>query len=188
MTDGNQCFEIPYAPKLNPKVEMTLERFDVNNNGNYTSYFSAEDDIGHIGFSLNTGNTIYQNNVWFCWVDYIYGYNASYNKFDYTIQDNTKTTLSLSPNTFIVGDKSFTLKHKRTNPNTNNLWILSDYGNPNSCFNRFKLKIYNIKIYENDNLLFNLNPCFFKVYGFYDTVNNKFYRSQGLKDFIYEIS
>lgn len=91
--------------------------------------------------------------------------------------------LDINEKSIVVNGSKYTAAHTRSIISTNPLQIFAD-GN-----NKFKFgcKCYLLKIFDNDNLVLDLIPCYRKSDhepGMYDTISGQFYTNSGTGEFI----
>lgn len=195
-TNGNQHIELDYKAKRNTKVELDIEFIE---NGNsmlnynekgtgFSNILGVNKDEGY-RFNANFGANSEGYNIIYYWLDkpYVTGDKSYNNKYD-DIYKRSLMTLESGSVTF--QDITHTIQAK-TQDNSVSMVLLGNY-NPNFdkiiSFERHDAKIYEFKIYEKDVLIKHMVPCYRKsdnVYGLYDLLEERFYKSDGNSEFVY---
>lgn len=195
-TNGNQHIELDYKAKRDTKVELDIEFIENGNanlnyngkGGGVNGIIGGNIDDGH-RFHLNFGANYDQSNVIYFWVDAPYATGGtSYPLIFDDIYKRGVITVKSGSATFL--DKTRSIQ-KKTNDNSVYMVLLGSYNanmNKVISFERHDAKIYEFKIYEKDVLIKHMVPCYRKsdnVYGLYDLLEEKFYKSDGDSEFVY---
>ena len=101
--------------------------------------------------------------------------------------DGKKHTVVLSNEVYTIDDVNQSLPNRGTFSNFYDIYLLT-WNNANVADTRkFKGKVYNFKIYDNNVLIRDMIPVLDKnnVACMYDKVNSKFYYNSGTGDFLY---
>ena len=169
VTDGTQYINLGYKVKANTQIVITMDKPDEDKMGNGW-LFQATNNFGfnikaNGAYVLDIGGTRYQTGT-INWAE------------------GTKK------NTFVIGNGVFTVNGEiladglnvTKTPTTNttaDLWLLSASNTDNKVY--MQTAIYEVKIYEGDELVMHLVPAQSKAdtskIGFYDIVNYRFYYS-----------
>lgn len=191
MSNGNQYIIFDYAVKTNTELRLDFEF--VENQNTYTdsanNSFIGRDNISSINtFTSNFGSKVSQNKQIYFWLDTTYASGATtyVQKYDSVLNRSIMSLKSGSVN--FKGIQTTTAV--KSNNNSSNLvlfgTLVSD-GITMAPFNRYDIKLYGFKIYEDEVLIKDMVPCYHKdngIVGLYDIVNNKFYSSNTNVSFI----
>lgn len=184
MTNGHQFILTDWIPLIDTKIEMYFHAKDVVLEENLiNSIFSSKGE--GVEFSINNGGGSGQWNKLFLWNNKSYSNNGNIQNVDYEGYINSKTPLlfSMSKDSAEYYDE-WILYHKsqlilRTQPCTTPLSLFTN------GYNRAKLYIYGIRCWNNGILERDFIPAKMNgIYGLYDKVNKKFWRSNSGVDFL----
>lgn len=188
ITNGQQFILTDWIPLIDTKFEMYFHAKDIVLKDNLeNSIFYSKGENNTI-FAINNGGGAYQNNLLFLW--------NNNNVVDMTRAiDFRGYLLSATPQLFCMSKDSVeyyylpvhatsgSMKKEslslRTQPCTTPLTLFTN------CYNRAKLYIYGIKCWNNGILERDFVPAKkHGIYGLYDKVNKKFWRSSTGVDFL----
>lgn len=186
---GTQYIDTGYIPKTNTELHLTLSFSGTFSPGTLNTYifFSAasqQDDF----FGLTFGGSYYQNNTLFAWFDksyYVTGISEQLNITD-EIRTNKKTIV-VKNGSIAYGGRTRTITSKSGNQSTSMiLFGFSNYGNTPVPISAYNMKVYRLRLYENDVLVREYVPCYRvsdNTIGLYELVNNVFYTNNGTGTF-----
>ena len=195
-TNGNQFLNLGY--KANPNTDLRLD-IELIENAN-TNQDSEEGRVNIIGraseidqyqFTANLGGGAEESNSMYYWYD---KRNADGGTVigDSYYPITGRTMFIMKPEYISFHDQVIDAESiPPIHGSNDNMVLLGSFSrdhNPNQIlpFDRYDTKIYSFKIYENGNLIIDLEPATSNgEVGFYDTVNNQFLTSNGSSDFIY---
>lgn len=174
---GTQCIDTEYVPKTNTKIECELSFDGDFNNKVNTSIFgtSNKENI----FTINFGGEPNQKNELFSWTDKLYENGATAYCIDITDKIRTnRNLLTLESGKVSYGGITKTIATKTENQ-TETL-ILFGKRNVKGIFpiQAYNMRVYSFKIYEDDNLIKYMLPCYRRdsgKIGMYDLIAGKFY-------------
>ena len=188
MTNGHQFILTDWIPLIDTKVEMYFHIKDVlykNGLNNVILYSEGENNIV---FRINNGDQANEHNELYLWNDKAWGAGGIINSIHIYDYINTQTPLLLYMSKDSIGyykDNVFTKMplELRTQPCTTPLEL---FAIPTTkCYNRAKLYIYGIKCWNNGILERDFVPAKNDgIYGLYEKVNKKFWRSSSGVDFL----
>ena len=128
------------------------------------------------------------SNTLFVWVDKQYELGGSIEAF--WISDDIKTnknTIILENGRIDYGTEGINLTSKSKNQTSSMiLFGILNYGNSVSPFGAYNMKVYRLKLYENNTLVREYVPCYRvsdNEIGLYELVNNVFYPNNGTGSF-----
>jgi len=176
---GTQYLDTGYIPKINTKMELSLS-FDgefkgINTYGGGEVIFKAKGSNMH---QINFGGSQDQWNKLFIWINP----NVKVGSTEtIAINENilrNKNILSLQTSSISYGTVSRELSPK-VSDSTESMILFGSANVPFTCYN---MLVYDLKFYENNNLVRHYVPCYRKsdsVRGMYDIVNGGFYTNAG---------
>lgn len=193
-SNGNQYIDLGYKAKTNTEVRLDIEFIE-----NENSYMKSDsiyntivggDNFESNKFNVNFGSTVKEFNRLYYWVDvpYVSG-GPTYSQTYENVLKRSVMTVKSGSATFQGISHNIEIK---TTDNISNMILLGSRSSAKQVvvpFNRYDSKIYEFKIYEGNNLVMDLVPCYKNnslVYGLYDLVGEEFYTSTSGVDFIYE--
>lgn len=183
MTNGQQFILTDWIPLTDTKIEMYFHAKDVVLKNNLkNSIFSSYD--GKAVFSINNGSGASQSGILFLWnnVGYNNGDPIKNIPFQYYVYSKTPQLLCMSKDSVEYYSGSITEKMPlvlRTKPCTTPLSLFT------KGYNRAKLYIYGIRCWNNGILERDFVPAKRNgIYGLFDKVNKKFWRSSSGVDFL----
>lgn len=189
MTNGKQFILTDWIPLIDTKIEMYFHVKDVLNEGGLNNtIFSSIGENNTIAFLINNGGMAKEYNVLYFWNDKSFSAGGPINRK--SIQDyiDTQTPLLLYMSKDSIGyyiDNVFKKEplSLRTKPCNTPLKLFTE--NATECYNRAKLYIYGIQCWNNGILERDFVPAKKNgIYGLYDKVNKKFWRSSSGVDFL----
>ena len=189
MTNGKQFILTDWVQLTDTKIEMYFHAKDV------VSEYNLKNTIVRSGgeraiFTINNGSEDNQYNELYLWNNKDYGYGGNIQKvaYDGYIKSTTPQLFCMSkdsveyyrfPKWVTSGFMEKSSLDLRTQPCTTPL-LLFEKG-----YNRAKLYIYYIRCWNNGILERDFVPAKMKgIYGLYDKVNKKFWRSSSGVDFL----
>ena len=189
MTNGHQFILTDWVPLIDTKIEMYFHAKDVVSEENLrNSLFSSKGERAE--FSINNGDGPNQGNELYLWnnINYDYGGNIQKVKYEGYIKSTTPQLFCMSKDSVeyyrfpewthsgFMEKRSLDL---RTQPCTTPLKLFG------KGYNRAKLYIYYIRCWNNGLLERDFVPAKrYGIYGLYDKVNKKFWRSSSGVDFL----
>lgn len=183
MTNGQQFILTDWIPLTDTKIEMYFHAKDVVRKDNLkNSIFSSYD--GKATFSINNGGFASQENILFLWnnIGYNNGDPIKNIPFQYYVYSKTPQLLRMSKDSVEYYSGSIMEKMLlvlRTKPCTTPLSLFT------KGYNRAKLYIYGIRCWNNGILERDFVPAKRNgIYGLFDKVNKKFWRSSSGVDFL----
>lgn len=184
MTNGHQFILTDWIPLTDTKIEMYFHAKDIvyNDHLNNTIYQSTGE--GKMTFTINNGGLTGQGDILFLWNSKDYGYGGSIKNvpFQHYVYSKTPQLLCMSKDSVEYYSGSIIKKmplELRTQPCTTPLSLFT------KGYNRAKLYIYGIRCWNNGILERDFVPAKEKgIYGLYDKVNKKFWRSSSGVDFL----
>lgn len=188
MTNGHQFILTDWIPLTDTKIEMYFHvKNSLYENGLNNTIFRSKGENNSV-FTINNGGLQNEFNRIYLWNNISFG--AGGKIICITIDDyiNTQTPLLLYISKDSVGyykGKVFTKEplSLRTQPCTTPLNLFVDSNK--DCYNRAKLYIYGIRCWNNGILERDFVPAKKnEIYGLYDKVNKKFWRSSSGVDFL----
>lgn len=189
MTNGQQFILTDWIPLTDTKIEMYFHAKDIvfKDNLNNSIFYSKG---GNYLFSINNGGGAYQQNVLFLWNNksYSVGGMSKTVEFQGYYKSTTPQLFCMSKDSveyYYIPEQSTSgsMEKKslilRTQPCTTPLSLFTN------CYNRAKLYIYGIRCWNNGILERDFVPAKRNgIYGLYDKVNKKFWRSSSGVDFL----
>lgn len=183
MTNGQQFILTDWIPLTDTKIEMYFHAKDVVHEDNLkNTIFSSYD--GKAIFSINNGDTANQDKILFLWnnIGYDNGDPIKNIPFQYYVYSKTPQLLCMSKDSVEYYSGSIMEKMSlvlRTKPCTTPLSLFT------KGYNRAKLYIYGIRCWNNGILERDFVPAKRNgIYGLFDKVNKKFWRSSSSVDFL----
>ena len=172
-----EYIEIPYKPNNNTKVEVkfwTNGNPPVNSGSNCVFGAAA-------GYASQAFEFFMTDDGFFVWGNNIYkGQNGINANSDYIVTLDKR-------NIYVNGELKGTFTDTGAFTAPVNLCIFSANRNGSIFQNPYQLNIYYLNVYEDNQLLYNLIPCYRKVdniAGMYDIINNNFYSNSGEGEFV----
>lgn len=191
-TNGSQYIVFDYKVKKNSKLKLDIQFIENKNTDVETANntFIGKDDISSDNtFTANFGANIDQKNIIFYWIDKTYASGADTYCIEYnSVLNRSIMTLKSGSVNYQGVTSSIAVKRTDTPSNLVLFGVLSSSADEMKSFNRYDVKLYSFQIYEDDNLIKDLIPCYRKsdgVAGLYDLINNVFYDSDGVSEFLY---
>lgn len=182
MTNGHQFILTDWIPLTDTKIEMYFHAKDIvyKENLKNTIFHSTGEGIS---FALNNGGQAGQGEMLFLWnsKNYQSGGMIKNANFSGYITSKTPRLFSMSKDSaeFYYGSMREVLLDLRTQPCTTPLSFFTN------GYNRAKLYIYGIRCWNNGILERDFVPAKRNgIYGLYDKVNKKFWRSSSGVDFL----
>lgn len=188
MTNGKQFILTDWIPLIDTRIEMYFHAKDPLIKGGLNNKIFYSEGENHIIFTINNGGQPKEYNVIYVWNNKRFGYGSNIRNISIEDYINTQTPLLLYISKDSIGyykNKVFTKMSLdlRTEPCTTPLKLFLQY--PTKCYNRAKLYIYGIRCWNNGILERDFVPAKKNdIYGLYDKVNNKFWRSSSGVDFL----
>lgn len=176
-SNGTQIIDLMYMPKTTTKIEVELSFDGTFSNTSPTAFIGVYD--GDNVFTVNFGGASYQENILYPWVDKSNASGATSYMINITNEiRNNRNLLTLQSGLFEYSTVSKTIATKTENM-TKSLCVFGrNYNDEYQPFGAYKMKVYTLKIYEGNDLIRNLIPCY-REYddepGLYDTINKIFY-------------
>lgn len=188
MTNGKQFILTDWIPLIDTKIEMYFHVKDaLSKDGlNNTIFYSIGEN--NIIFSINNGGNYYEYNELYLWNNKAFSAGGNISSIDIKDYIDTQTPLLLYMSKDSFGsykDNVFTKNPLclRTQPCTTPLKLFTK--SATDCYNRAKLYIYGIQCWNNGILERDFVPAKKNdIYGLYDKVNKKFWRSSSGVDFL----
>ena len=192
MTNGHQFILTDWIPLTDTKIEMYFHAKDLvseNNLKNVIFYSKGEG----VEFSINNGGAPGQGNELYLWNAKSYGQGGNIQKVEYEgyIKSKTPQLFCMSkdsveyyrfPEWYTSGFMEKSSLDLRTQPCTTPLYLFTE---DTGGYNRAKLYIYGIRCWNNGILERDFVPAKKNgIYGLYDKVNKKFWRSNSGVDFL----
>lgn len=194
MTNGKQYILTDWIPLIDTKIEMYFHAKDALLEEKLkNSIFSSKGE--GIEFSINNGGAAGQYNEIYLWNNKSYGHGGNIQKVEYEgyIKSTTPQLFCMSKDsveyyrfpewstTDFMEKMSLDL---RTQPCTTPLYLFTELSTIGG-YNRAKLYIYGIRCWNNGILERDFVPAKKNgIYGLYDKVNKKFWRSSSGVDFL----
>lgn len=190
MTNGHQFILTDWIPLTDTKIEMYFHAKDVVSENNLKNIIFSSIGKENSVFSINNGGEPGQGNELYLWNAKDYGYGGNIQKMEYEgyIKSTTPQLFCMSKNSVeyyrfpewatsgFMEKKSLDL---RTQPCTTPLTFFTN------GYNRAKLYIYCIRCWNNGILERDFVPAKKNgIYGLYDKMNKKFWRSNSGVDFL----
>lgn len=194
MTNGKQFILTDWIPLIDTKIEMYFHAKDLVLKNNLKNVIFTSLGEG-VEFSINNGDNDNQGNILFLWNNKAYGYGGNVKNVEYEgyIKSKTPQLLCMSKDSveyysFLKQATSGLMKKKpldlRTQPCTTPLSLFTGQTSI-GCYNRAKLYIYGIRCWNNGILERDFVPSKKNgIYGLYDKVNKKFWRSSSGVNFL----
>lgn len=182
MTNGNQFILTDWIPLTDTKIEMYFFAKDLVGRDNLiNTIFSSKGENGTI-FSMNNGAQAGQGVLLFFWNSLSYNSGGQIKSVSFRgYLENTPQLLCMSKDSveyYYTSNTTIPL-NLRTQPCTTPLTLFT------GCYNRAKLCIYGLKCWNNGILERDFVPAKKDgIYGLYDKVNKKFWRSSTGVDFL----
>lgn len=183
MTNGQQFILTDWIPLTDTKIEMYFHAKDVVYKDKLKNeIFSSYD--GKAQFGINNGGSGEQGDILFLWnnVGYYNGDPIKNIPFQYYVYSKTPQLLCMSKDSVEYYSGSIMKKMPlvlRTKPCTTPLSLFT------KGYNRAKLYIYGIRCWNNGILERDFVPANENgIYGLFDKVNKKFWRSSSGVDFL----
>ena len=189
MTNGKQYILTDWVPLTDTKIEMYFHAKYVLSEKHLKNIIFYSKGENNTIFSINNGAMSQETTKIYLWNDISYEAGGKINPIYIENYIHTKTPLLLYMSKDSCGyyqNNVFTNKQLelRTQPCTTplNLFAVSDV---TTCYNRAKLYIYGIRCWNNGILERDFVPAKRNgIYGLYDKVNKKFWRSSSGVDFL----
>ena len=186
---GTQYIDTGYIPKTNTKLELTLSFSGEFSPGQEnTTIFSSQASQQSDWFGLNFGGASSQNNTLFAWPDKSYYVTGNIESF--TITDDIRTnknTIIMENGKITYGTAGRNITSKSNDQTTNMiLFGTANFGNTPIPISAYNMKVFRLKLYENDSLVREYVPCYRtsdNEIGLYELVNNVFYPNNGTGTF-----
>ena len=188
MTNGKQFILTDWIPLIDTKIEMYFHVKDVLYKDGLNNEIFYSRGENNIVFNINNGGMSHEFNVIYVWNNKSYNYGGSIKNIYIEDYIYTQTPLLLYLNKDSIGyykDNVFTKMSLdlRTQPCNTPLKLFIK--NDTDCYNRAKLYIYGIRCWNNGILERDFVPAKKNdIYGLYDKVNKKFWRSNSGVDFL----
>ena len=183
MTNGHQFILTDWIPLTDTKIEMYFHAKDVVYKDKLkNTIFSSDGEKAQ--FVINNGGEVNQGDILFLWnnIGYDNGDPIKNIPFKYYVYSKTPQLLCMSKDSVEYYSGSIMEKMPlvlRTKPCTTPLLLFTN------CYNRAKLYIYGIRCWNNGILERDFVPAKEEgIYGLYDKVNKKFWRSSSGVDFL----
>lgn len=185
MTNGQQFILTDWIPLTDTKIEMYFHAKDVVSAENLKNTIFISEGENHSIFKVNNGGGPGQYKELYLWngISYESGGEIQKGSFEGYIISKTPLLFSMSKDSVEYYDE-WILYHKntlklRTKPCTTPLTFFT------GGYNRAKLYIYGIRCWNNGILERDFVPAKKDgIYGLYDKVNEKFWRSSSGVDFL----
>ena len=189
MTNGHQFILTDWIPLIDTKVEMYFHvKNSLTMDGLNNVIFQSTGE-NNIWFRINNGGMANEYNTVYLWNDKKFGFGGIIHKIYIDDYINTQTPRLLYMSKDSIGyykDNVFTKMQLglRTQPCTTPLKLFAEELSTD-CYNRAKLYIYGIRCWNNEILERDFVPAKKNgIYGLYDKVNKKFWRSSSGVDFL----
>lgn len=196
MTNGKQCILTDWIPLTDTKIEMYFHAKDpLSKDGLNNTIFNSIGEENKVVFSVNNGGSPGQFNELYLWNNKHYGHGGNIKKVGYEgyIKSKTPQLFCMSkdsveyyrfPDWSTNGFMNKTSLDLRTQPCTTPLNLFTSKSDK-YVYNRSKLYIYGIRCWNNGILERDFVPAKRNgIYGLYDKVNKKFWRSSSGVDFL----
>ena len=189
MTNGNQYILTDWIPLTDTKIEMYFHLKDTLYHNGLNNTFILSTGENNTVFTFNNGAMGNEYNKVYLWNDKKWGFGGIIHSIYIDDYINTQTPLLLYMSKDSVGyykNKVFTKMsiELRTQPCTTPLSLFLE-SLAKGGYNRAKLYIYGIRCWNNGILERDFVPAKMKgIYGLYDKVNKKFWRSSSGVDFL----
>ena len=197
---GTQYIDTGYIPKINTKLEL-----DLSFNGDFKNSFTYGGNIAFLGVIDNNGKSAFTINYggeatsynrihpWFNKQYLVDGTNVEPMYITDAIRTN-RNTLTIENGKVTYGTVSRTITPKSSD-NVNTMYLFghnvvshgNNADNPvHGAFTAYNMKVYEMKIYENNNLVGYYVPVrnSSNQIGLYDIVNGQFYGNSGTGKFL----
>lgn len=193
MTNGHQFILTDWIPLIDTKIEMYFHAKDGLFEENLKNTIFNSKGENYVIFAINNGDGDGQLSDLYLWNNKDYGHGGNIHKVEYEgyIKSTTPQLFCMSKDSveyyrFPEWSTSGFMEKKsldlRTQPCTT---PLSLFGNDYNGYNRAKLYIYGIRCWNNGILERDFVPAKKNgIYGLYDKVNKKFWRSSSGVDFL----
>ena len=168
---GTQYIDLNFTPTSETKYYVKI-KFTSSNTLSYIISANDSENRNNI-YITNTGKISS-------------GYGSNYNNTNQTVINNKTYRLILDKNKFYINNILFYTYEEQEFENTVNC-VLFARNNNNSITSYSNIKLYRCKIYENEELIRDLIPCYKKSnaeIGLYDLVNDVFYTNAGTDEFL----
>lgn len=186
-SNGNQKIDLNYKAKITTEIRLDIELAENENTrttNESTKSIIGSDDSAENRFNANFGSPLAQYNMLYYWLDKSRAAGGEIYSKSYENPTNRSVLTMKSGQVTFQGE---TLEvAEKTSDNTTNMILL---GNTVSSFSKYDAKIYNFKIFENNNMIRNMVPAkrnTDNIVGLYDVINKVFYTSDGTDNFFYE--
>ena len=182
-SNGTQIINLQYYPNPNTTFIMDVQFVDngnTNKNGmNNTIYGTSDSGTGL--FSANFGGNANQGKYIYFWNDKKYGSGGQIRNIIYhdSLTIKGKMTITRYNANFLNKDVSLTGK---TTTNTTPLYV---FGDATTSLNRYDMKVFSIKIQEENTVIRDIIPVRVGTIGYmYDKVSKQLFGNDGTGDFI----
>lgn len=183
---GTQRINTKYNPKANTKMELDLSfsgDFDISSGSTGTgTILSSSSSSGNV-FSVNFGSSAIQGNTLFTWFDKNQSNGGAVHFLDIndTIRTN-RNTMMYENGIFKYGTKSTNVAVK-TEDHTSPVYL---FGTSGKNFDRYNMKVYRLKFYEDGEIKRDYIPCYRKsdgIVGLYELLTQTFHTNIGTGEF-----
>ena len=181
-TTGTQWIDTTYYPTNKTKVELDLEMSNGKSTASGSNIFNTTDDIKR--FSVNFGSTAGETTKIYVWTNIINTSGGIICSVDVGNTVLTRNKLVLTNSKFTYG--TYSLDTEPSTWTTLGVSLKLFCNSSGQAFNRYNIKLYEMKIWDNDMLVRHFVPCYQKTdskIGLYDLVNKSFYANSGTGTF-----
>lgn len=191
-TDGRQAVMTDWIPLADTKIELRIRRVNAKKeNGLYNTFFVSKNTDGLHEFSMNNGGTSIESNSYLFWNSKSYNNsNLNVRRTEWPCLDNGYvSTITMSSTEGILANPANTSKITLIPRDTDGDTKLLLFGSKSSAgvksYNRGELYIYGVRCWNNGVLERDFVPVKKNgVYGLYDKINKRFWRSSTGVDFL----
>lgn len=175
---GQEYINTDFYTTNNTKINLIMQLKSIDGDQKFLgSYGSGGICLGVLGYKWRVGGNIWGNNM---------------------LRANLeKTNIIAYGNTWIINEEEITSTNSISNNNQAPIAVFGVFYNGN-IFQKNAIRVYNLKIYNNENIERNFIPCYCTTKvtdvkeiecasgtkGLYDLVNNVFYTNQGTGEFV----
>lgn len=168
---GTQYIDTLINPTNNMSVDMTIQLKTTGGDQKFFGSYGSGNgcQLGVLGDKWRAGNGGWQ----------ISGQNSILATLD-------KTRIAINGNTWTFNNEDLSFENLTITEYESSI-LLCGVKYLGNVFQYANIKVYYLKIYDNEILVRNMIPCYRKSdneVGMYDTVNDEFYNNQGTGDFI----
>ena len=191
---GTQYIDTGYIPKMTTKLELDLSfngTFkDTNTYGGGSALLGVTENNGQATYSINFGGSSSHSNRLYPWFNKSYQVNGQQSQ-ELNITNAIRTnrnTLTVESGSIRYGTVSRSITPKSGNQTSSMLLFgrKNVTNNATSIFTAYNMRVYSLKLYENNILVRNYIPVMRNsdnAIGLYETINNVFYGNSGTGTF-----